>query len=296
MALVNHIKREINAKIVYYGPEFSGKATSLRYVYDRIKPELRGDLKTVPASGSSLLFFDFSPFEQPIFGGYRIRIHIYTLQGRVANPAAWKMTLKGTDGVVIVADGAAENRFAAEQSVEQLREFLGSYGIGLDDLPVVLQLNKADLAGTVDIEDIVKALGLPEGCANPTVAVRGEGVLKTLTSLSRLIMGRIAERGDLHPENGVPGKGSEDELRTVDDQTIKGSTHLPVPDTNPEAGRTVPSVAGPDAIACHEGAAWVTITESGVQIDGGLVRIPLSVSSSSGVQRLVVTVSVAAES
>src|SRR5690242_6071973 len=102
MALVNHTKREINAKIVYYGPEKAGKATSLRYVYDRVKPELRGAMKAVPASGSSLLFFDFSPFDLPVFEGYRLRLHIYTLQGVVANPAAWKMTLKGVDGLVIV--------------------------------------------------------------------------------------------------------------------------------------------------------------------------------------------------
>ena len=93
MAIINNAKREINAKIVYYGHEGAGKGTSLRYLYGRIKPSLRGELKTLLASGGSLLFFDFSPFEQTVFGGYRIRFHIYTLPGKVNNPAAWKMTL-----------------------------------------------------------------------------------------------------------------------------------------------------------------------------------------------------------
>ena len=96
MAIVNHTKREINAKIVYYGPEGAGKGTSLRYVYDRIKTSLRGELKILPTAGSALLFFDFSPFEQPVFNGYRIRFHIYTLQGKVANPAAWRNVLRSS--------------------------------------------------------------------------------------------------------------------------------------------------------------------------------------------------------
>ena len=205
MALVNHAKREINAKIVYYGPESAGKATSLRYVYDRIKPTLRGNLKTVPVSGSSLLFFDFSPFEHLVFGSYRIRLHIYTLQGLVANPAAWKMTLKGLDGLVFVADASAEEIPVARQSLAWLREVLSGYGVGLDDIPVVLQLNKVDQAGQVVAEELTRDLGLSGRPAFSTTARSGAGVLETLTCLSRLVVGRIGERDDLLREPAATG-------------------------------------------------------------------------------------------
>jgi len=160
MAVVNHAKREINAKIVYYGPEMAGKATSLRYVHDRIKPTLRGNLKTVPVSGSAMLFFDFSPFEHAVFGDYSIRLHIYTLQGLVANPAAWKMTLKGLDGLVFVTDAAAQEVSAARQSLAWLREVLSGYGVGLDEIPLVLQFNKADHVGQVSVDKLAGDLGL----------------------------------------------------------------------------------------------------------------------------------------
>ena len=86
MALFNHAKREINAKIVYYGHEDVGKRASLQYIYDRIRPALRGEMKTLPTGGDSLLFFDFSPFEKPVFGGYRLRFHMYSLTGKVSVP------------------------------------------------------------------------------------------------------------------------------------------------------------------------------------------------------------------
>jgi uncharacterized protein len=296
MALVNHIKREINAKIVYYGPERSGKATSLRYVYDRIKPELRGDLKSVPASGSSLLFFDFSPFDQAVFGGYRIRLHIYTLQGPVANPAAWKMTLKGADGLVIVTDAAEQKLAAAQQSVAQLREFLGSYGVGLDDQPVVLQLNKADLAGPVDGDSTARALGLPGCCVCATTAVSGEGVLKTLTSLSRIIMGRIGAREDLSREagSGAAASAVEKGAGGVRPADTAGAPTVQV--TTFSAPREcAPLDTAPDACVLNNALPRVVIAEGGVRVEGGSIRIPLEVSSAAGVQRLTVSVAIVPE-
>lgn len=294
MAVVNHIKREINVKIVYYGPERSGKSTSLRYVYDRIKPELRGDLKSVPASGSSLLFFDFSPFEQPIFGGYRIRLHLYTLQGRVANPAAWKMTLKGADGLVIVTDAAGEELSSAQQSVVQLREFLVSYGVVLDDLPVVLQLNKADLAGAVDGNSRASDLGLPGSSACLTTAVSGEGVLKALTGLSRIVMGRIGEREDLPRQDGS-GDASAGETASPDIQPA-GETAAPtepvsfsMPQEYAETNKNSAARVSTDELPL------VAIAEGGVRVEGGSIRIPLEVSSAGGVQRLTISVTVAPE-
>lgn len=288
MAIVNHTKREINAKIVYYGPEGAGKGTSLRYVYERIKPSLRGELKILPTAGSALLFFDFSPFEQPVFNGYRIRFHIYTLQGKVANPATWKMTLKGTDGLVFVTDASSKAVPEAQKELTQLREFLNLYGVSLDEIPMVLQLNKADLAGRTIPAEIASVLGLEECTASVTTASRGDGVLEVLTTLSREVLQRIKENGLIAPQqDGIDtGTDEEDEIRPA------CAGHLPkaLPAAEPNAGFGADAL--PPGGQADDAVSRVTVAEEGVSIEGGMVRIPLDVAQSGGTQRLVVTVTV----
>lgn len=285
MAIVNHAKREINAKIVYFGPEGSGKGTSLRYVYDRIKPSLRGDLKIMPTAGSTLLFFDFSPFEHPLFDGYRIRFHIYTLQGRVANQAAWKMTLKGTDGLVVVADASAGAVPAARQSISRLREFLNAYGVGLDDIPLVLQLNKADLAGRVEASEAPSMLGLGECSACVTSAVSGDGVLEALTTLSRSIMERLKPGGGTSKDEGAAAGSPAEEAEGTVRQA--GSS----PEVEPSAA-VPPSVRPAPEDAPGPAGLPVNVAAEGVCVEGNTVRIPLEVARPGGMQRLVVTVTV----
>lgn len=288
MAIVNHMKREINAKIVYYGPEGAGKGTSLRYVYERIKPSLRGELKILPTAGSALFFFDFSPFEQPVFNGYRIRFHIYTLQGKVANPAAWKMTLKGTDGLVFVADATSEAQAEGQRELAQLREFLNLYGVSLDEIPMVLQINKTDLPGRVMPAEIASTLGLDDCTACVTSAAKGEGVLEVLTTLSREVLQRIKEAGLIAPQQDEAGACTGDE----DDIGPACAAHRleALPPTEADAGYVLaepPPDGQPD-----EAALRVTVAKGGVSIEGGTVRIPLDVAQPGGAQRLVVTVTV----
>ena len=192
MALVNHAKKEINAKIVYFGPAQSGKGTVLAYIYSRIKPYLRGELKSVPAGADKLMFFDFSPFEAPLPNGYRLRLHIYTLTGAVTNPATWKMTLKGADGIMIMIDPVVTSAAETRESVAQLRNFLSAYGVGLHDTPAVLQLSSsireippdeaAEIAATLDLSSL-------SSCRSD--AASGAGVLEALTTLSRQILDRV---------------------------------------------------------------------------------------------------------
>jgi signal recognition particle receptor subunit beta len=293
MALVNHAKKEIIAKIVYYGPERVGKDTSLRYVYDRIKPHLRGQLKAVPVGGSSLRVFDFSPFEHPIFGDYRIRFNLYTLHGRVANLAAWKMTLKGADGLVIVADASPESFLAGRQSMVRLREILGSYGVCFDDIPAVLQLNKTETFDQVVSEVAVREMGLRECRVFPASALDGEGVLETLTALSRLVIGRIAERDDV-PRGCTVVAGAEmtevtpadipvaNVARDNDEDVWKASQDY-------RRHQTVST-----AVSASVSAGQVVVAEEGVRVEGGRVLIPLEVSTADGLrQQLIVTVMVA---
>lgn len=291
MAIVNHAKREINAKIVYYGHESAGKGTSLRYVFDRIKPALRGELKIQSTAGSTLLFFDFSPFEQPVFGGYRIRFHIYTLHGNVTNPAAWKMTLKGTDGLVFVADASPGTLPATQQSLSQVRDFLNAYGVGLHDIPMVLQLNKADQVGQISAAELAASLGLADCSTCPTTATTGEGVLEALSQLSREIMQRIRESGAVPQEDGMAVENcteadSGDIQRNTDSDSKFSASVEQVVECLPD------EAPAPASQADTDGEVQITVGEAGVRVEGCTVRIPLDVTQAGGVQRLVLTVAI----
>lgn len=289
MAIINRAKREINAKIVYYGLDGVGKGTSLRYVHSRIKPALRGEFKIQSTAGSELVFFDFCPFEQAVIDGYRLRFHIYTLHGKVANPAAWKMTLKGADGLVFVAAPASGEMAATQQGLLQMREFLNAYGVGLHDIPIVLQINKIDTAGYSAASVVPSELGLADFKSFQTTATSGDGVLEVLTSLSSMVLGRIRESGELQSGEtmvseassaidvcGQPSIAANNETLSVNELTAK-----PLCD---EATLST-SQAGSEGLC-------VNVAPEGVCVEGSDVRIPIEISQSGEVRRLVLTVTV----
>ena len=291
MALINHAKREINAKIVYYGREGSGKRSSLQYIYDRIKPSLRGDLKSPSASGDSLFFFDFSPFENPVFGDYHIRFHVYTLPGKVTNPAAWKMTLKGADGVVIVADSSPELATAARESISTLRGFLAAYGVGLHDVPCILQLDKGSSSRQSSTAVMAAALDLPDMQVCLFDAVSGEGVLETLSLLSREIMTRIGQdaalrviEGDVTPEAGDDPE--EFAARLTHEMKSDGSVNESIQVL--EEKSPLPAVE-------HKGGReqlQVTLAGEGAACNEGVVRVPLEFTLAGATHRLIVSIAV----
>lgn len=275
MALVNHAKKEINAKIVYFGPAQSGKSTVLAYVYSRIKPYLRGELKSVPAGADKLMFFDFSPFEAALPNGYRLRLHIYTLTGTVTNPATWKMTLKGADGIMIMIDPTVAQAAERNASVAQLRDFLSAYGVGLHDTPAVLQLNSSAreiLPG--EAAEIAASLDLASISTCRTDAASGEGVLEALTTLSRQILDRIS----LSDEPSEPVMASPDRSLKIDtpqsyEHTVNSRQNIPPSDRSLK----------------------VALLTDEVIAEGGTIRIPLTIGEGSTLHRLVVTVNVALE-
>ncbi|MEI7815663.1 MAG: hypothetical protein WCI45_00600 [Desulfuromonadales bacterium] len=276
MALVNHAKKEINAKIVYYGPACSGKSTALNYIYSRIKPTLRGDLKNVPAGADNLLFFDFSPFEIPLPNGYHIRLHVYTLTGTVTNQATWKMTLKGADGILIMVDSTAGRAEDSKESVAQLRDFLSAYGVGLYETPAVLQLNSftsinrpdegAEIGAALDLST------LPAFCSN---AASGEGLLEALTALSRQVLDRITVKEELH-EAGSESTPSFPEFETRDPALQKISVDH-------------------EAKAPQDDCPHVALLSHEIVSEGKTIRIPLEINLGETLRRVVITVSVELE-
>lgn len=276
MALVNHAKKEINAKIVYYGAAGSGKSTALTYIYSRIKPSLRGDLRNVPAGADNLLLFDFSPFETPLPNGYRVRLHVYTLPGIVTNPATWKMTLKGTDGIIIMANPAAEHATETRESVSQLRDFLSAYGVVLHEIPAVLQLNSLVHENQPDeLADIAAALDLSSLTVCRSNAANGEGLLDALTTLSRQVLDRITVSNE-------PSEADINPSCPASESAAIGSARHDVS-------------ADPQGMPHPFNSPQVFLLSREVVSEGGTIRIPLEITQGELLRRLVVTVNVELE-
>ncbi|OGU00287.1 MAG: hypothetical protein A2079_02095 [Geobacteraceae bacterium GWC2_48_7] len=301
MAIVNHAKREINAKIVYFGPEGAGKATAIRYAYDRIKPSLRGELKSVSASGSDLLFFHFKPFEQTLSGGYSLYLNIYTLHGKVTHPAAWKMTLKGADGVVIMGDVSPGMLTATKLGILQLRDILSGYGVALDDLPCVLQMNKADLCespATGQIGQLAVSLGVGEITSSFSNGKTGQGVLEALTILSRQVIERISSRDDLKTLHGFAVESGDKanalnprdagEVDVVNESEMMETDLLEIVTETPD-GSTSSSFSAYDPQTTD--IIRIAVAGEEVRCEEGVVKIPLEIVTGHGSRKVVVTVS-----
>jgi signal recognition particle receptor subunit beta len=289
MALINHAKREINAKIVYYGPEGTGKRSSLQYIYDRVKPSLRGELKSPASKGDSLFFFDFSPFEKPVFGDYRLRFHVYTLPGKVSNPAAWKMTLKGADGLVIVADTSSERLIAARESISVLRGFLSAYGVGLHDVPCVLQLNKAGIPQNSPSVDLAATLDLPGITTSAFEPESGQGVLETLSLLSRQIMERIGQDDALQAKECVVTH------EVGDDAEVAAALHSLEIQADRKQEESIQLLVDSTPLPAVQHAAageqpQVVLADEGALCNEGVVRVPLEIRLGGIVRRLVVSI------
>ena len=283
MALVNHAKKEINAKIVYYGPAGSGKSTALTYIYSRIKPSLRGDLRSVPAGTDNLQLFDFSPFETPLPNGYRVRLHVYTLTGIVTNPATWKMTLKGADGIIIMVNPAPDHAAETRESVSQLRDFLSAYGVGLHETPAVLQFNSFTQENQQDeVSEIAAALDLAPLTICSSKAACGEGLLEALTMLSRQVLERI-DTGDQQDKHADRAEKPDLAVAPKEPDSIAASRSA----TQAGSGKILtPQLADKPR---------VTLLSKDLFVEGTTLRIPLEIQCGDTRSRLVVSVSVASE-
>jgi len=188
MSMINYASREINCKLVYYGPGLGGKTTNLEYVYNRVAPETRGKLISLATENERTLFFDFLPVDLGTIRGFKTRFHLYTVPGQVYYNASRRLILKGVDGLVFVADSQAERMDANIAALENLYENLADYGYDAANLPVVLQWNKRDLSSAVPVHELRRQLnpmGLQE---HEAVAISGKGVFDTLKAVSKLVL------------------------------------------------------------------------------------------------------------
>lgn len=188
MSFINYSSREINCKIVYYGPGLCGKTTNLQWIYKKTNPDSKGKMISLATETERTLFFDFLPLALGEIRGFKTRFHLYTVPGQVFYDASRKLILKGVDGVVFVADSQIERMEANIESVENLRINMAEQGYDLDKISYVIQYNKRDLPNVVPLEEMKKALnprGLPDFEAS---AVEGTGVFDTLKAIAKLVI------------------------------------------------------------------------------------------------------------
>ncbi|MBN1885200.1 MAG: GTPase domain-containing protein [Candidatus Krumholzibacteriota bacterium] len=192
MSLINYSSREINVKIVYYGPGLCGKTTNIQYIYEKVSPDTKGKLITLATEMDRTLFFDFLPLELGTVKGFKTRFHLYTVPGQVYYDASRKLILRGVDGVVFVADSQNSRYDANIESLYNLHENLAEYSVKLDEVPYAIQYNKRDLPDVISVDDLQQELN-PRGYpAFEAVAVSGVGVFDTLKSVAKAVLRNLS--------------------------------------------------------------------------------------------------------
>ena len=194
MSFINYSSREINCKLVYYGPGLCGKTTNLHYIYAKTSPEAKGKMISLATETERTLFFDFLPLSLGEIRGFKTRFHLYTVPGQVFYDASRKLILKGVDGMVFVVDSQIERMEANIESLDNLRINLAEQGYDLDKLPYVIQYNKRDLPNIAPVEqlrDLLNPTRVPEFEASATTGV---GVFDTLKAVAKAVL-RELQRG-----------------------------------------------------------------------------------------------------
>lgn len=221
MSLINYASREINCKIVYYGPGLGGKTTNLEYVYEKVAPSSKGKLISLATETERTLFFDFLPVDLGTIRGFRTRFHLYTVPGQVYYNASRKLILKGVDGVVFVADSQIDRMEANLEAMQNLYDNMAQHGYDLPKMPFVVQYNKRDLPNAAPVADLDAAL-------NPGFPVEDEERQKPTPDpyrpgeyLVREIDGTWIERVPTFEAIAIKGEGVFDTLKAVSKQVLK---------------------------------------------------------------------------
>ena len=194
MTFINYAAREINCKIVYYGPGLCGKTTNLQYIYDKTNPQAKGKLISLATETDRTLFFDFLPLDLGTVRGFKTRFHLYTVPGQVFYDASRKLILKGVDGVIFVADSQAARMEANVESIQNLERNLKEQGYDLSTIPYALQFNKRDLPTALPRDEMYQQLNYKGEPTFEAVARDGTGVFDTLKSVAKLVLTELKKK------------------------------------------------------------------------------------------------------
>jgi len=188
MTFINYASREINCKVVYYGPGLCGKTTNIQWIFEQANPEKRGKLVSLATETDRTLFFDFLPLDMGTVKGFKVRFHLYTVPGQVFYDASRKLILRGCDGVIFVADSQKQRMEANIESIANLATNLKENGFDIRTIPYVLQLNKRDMPTATSVAEMERLLRFRNEPMIEAVASQGTGVIETLKACARQIL------------------------------------------------------------------------------------------------------------
>jgi len=188
MTFINYASREINCKIVYYGPGLCGKTTNIQWIYEQANPDKKGKLVSLATETDRTLFFDFLPLDMGMVKGFKVRFHLYTVPGQVFYDASRKLILRGCDGIIFVADSQKARMEANIESIANLATNLKENGFDVRSIPYVLQLNKRDMPSAVSVPEMERLLRFRGEPMIEAVASQGTGVIETLKAAARQIL------------------------------------------------------------------------------------------------------------
>jgi hypothetical protein len=231
MVFFNYATMQMAAKIVYYGPGLCGKTTNLHHIYTKTSPGSRGEMVSLETETDRTLFFDLLPIDVGVIGGFKTRLQLYTVPGQVFYNTTRKLVLKGVDGIVFVADSQMAILDANIESLKNLRENLLEIGVDLDDLPLVLQLNKRDLPNIAPVEMMLDALDGDRRLEHvEAVASSGGGVFETLKLISKLTLRTLRRRmtSDEPLRPTPPARAAQFKIRDDSARTQAGTVAVPV--------------------------------------------------------------------
>jgi mutual gliding-motility protein MglA len=195
LSFINFAAREINCKIVYYGPGLGGKTTNLQWIFERTGDQQKGKMISLATETERTLFFDFLPLDLGTVRGFKTRIHLYTVPGQVFYDASRKLILRGVDGVVFVADSQEERMDANVEALENLQENLKEHSYDFNRIPYVLQLNKRDLPNAMPVDTLKKELLKKDEPVIEAIAFQGVGVFETLKAVAKLVLIELKQGG-----------------------------------------------------------------------------------------------------
>jgi signal recognition particle receptor subunit beta len=194
MSFINYAAREINCKLVYYGPGLCGKTTNLQHIYSKVDPNSKGKLISLSTDTERTLFFDFLPLELGTIRGFKTRFHLYTVPGQVFYDASRKLILRGADGVIFVADSQIDRMESNVESLENLEANLAEQNMKLERMPFVLQYNKRDLPNIVPVDGLHAALNPRNVPWFEACAPKGIGVFETLKGAAKLVLNELKKK------------------------------------------------------------------------------------------------------